>query len=164
LDLHLVSAVGAGNFKIIRDRQDICLLHYSNWFSSEAEARIHGNHIKITPRNFGFQSYNIYKDDRHCGVIIYSWFKHIKINLARLDGGEDRFFLRPRGFLKPWYQLIGSKGVVILQLRGSKKPIQLDYRYEIELHSDGYADGAINELLIYCGFAVNLHKFAIACF
>lgn len=131
---------------------------YIDWFSNKAVVEYNSQCIEIVPKNFWKSKFDIYKNDVDCGDIIFNWMGHVIIRLSRLDGApDDEFLLKHRGLISTEYDLITINNERVLTLKANYDWSKLKYFYSIEKENHGFLDEVLDEFLIYCGFAANLH-------
>ena len=156
--LKLQSISHLGDFRLMKDDIERFELKYSDWFSSDAATQFNGQTIEIRPRNIWNSKFDIFKDNQDCGDIIFNWRGHVIIRLIRLDdGGEDEFLLKHRGILNTRYDLISAQARHILTLTANYNWSKFKYFYSVDNENHDIPDIVLEEFLIYCGFAANLH-------
>lgn len=60
--MKIISSSGKGNFKLIKNDDEVCELVYTNWFSEKAKAVLNGNNIEIKPKNIWTSKVDIFKN------------------------------------------------------------------------------------------------------
>jgi len=154
----LESIDSRGSFRLLRDETERFKLKYTNWFNSKAETSYNQQDIIIRSKNLWNSKFDIFKDNRDCGDITFNWMGHVIIRLTRADGkGEDEFLLKHRGILGRLYELLTEKNTHLLTLKASFNWSKFKYNYTVAREGHDFPDAILDELLIYCGFAANLH-------
>ena len=154
----LESIDSRGSFRLLRNNAEEFRLKYTNWFSSKAVTSFNHQDIMMRPKNIWMSKFDIFKDDVDVGDIIFNWMGHVIIRLVRADGkGEDEFLLKHRGILSTQYELRTEDNEHLLTLKAGFNWKKFKYNYEVTREDHDYPDVVLNELLIYCGFAANLH-------
>lgn len=154
----LESTDSRGSFRLLRDNRERFVLKYTSWFSSKAITSCNDEDISIQPKNIWMSKFDIFKDGVDVGDIIFNWMSHVIIRLTRADGkGEDEFLLKHRGILSSQYELLTEKDHHLLTLKASFNWSKFKYNYSVEREDHDFPDEILDELLIYCGFAANLH-------
>jgi len=154
----LESIDSRGSFRLLRDGGAQFVLKYTNWFSSKAETAYNDQTIEIRSKSMWNSKFDIFKNGQDCGDIIFNWMGHVIIRLTRADGkGEDEFQLKHRGIISTQYELLTEKNEHLLTLKASFNWSKFKYNYAVERENHDFLDAVLDELLIYCGFAANLH-------
>jgi len=154
----LESTSSKGSFQLLRDGHHRFELAYKGWFSSNARSAYNGQSIEIKSKNIWMSKFDIWKDGQDCGDIIFNWMSHVIIRLTRADGsGEDEFLLKHRGILSTQYELWNADERHLLTLKAGFNWSKFKYNYSVEDEDHEYPQDVLDELLIYCGFAANLH-------
>lgn len=158
MTLLLESTDSRGSFRLLRGTNQQFELKYQNWFSSKATTHLNDQDITLQSKNFWMSKFDIFKDGVDVGDIIFNWMGHVIIRLIRADGkGEDEFLLKHRGILSSQYELLTEKQERLLTLKAGFNWKKFKYNYEVIREDHDFPDIVLDELLIYCGFAANLH-------
>ena len=158
MSILLESTDSRGSFRLLRDGAEQFQLQYQNWFSSKAETDFNDQQIMMKSKNIWMSKFDIFKDGVDVGDIIFNWMGHVIIRLTRADGsGEDEFLLKHRGVLSSQYELRTETDKHLLTLKAGFNWKKFKYNYDVIRQDHDYPDVVLNELLIYCGFAANLH-------
>ena len=158
MSILLESIDSRGSFRLLRDGAEEFQLKYKNWFSSQAVTSFNNQEIMMRPKNIWMSKFDIFKDGVDVGDIIFNWMGHVIIRLTRADGkGEDEFLLKHRGLFSSQYELLTEKNERLLMFKAGYNWKKFKYNYEVIREDHDYPDIVLNELLIYCGFAANLH-------
>jgi len=156
--LLLESIDSRGSFRLLRDGAEQFQLKYQNWFSSKAMTAYNDQQIIMKSKNIWMSKFDIFKNDKDVGDIIFNWMGHVIIRLTRADGkGEDEFLLKHRGILSTQYELRTENNEHLLTLKAGFNWKKFKYNYEVIREKHDYPAIVLDELLIYCGFAANLH-------
>jgi hypothetical protein len=147
-----------GSFRLLREGEAQFELSYTNWFSSRAETSYGGQDIALKSKNIWMSKFDIFKNGVDCGDIIFNWMGHVIIRLTRADGaGEDEFLLKHRGILSTQYELHDASKSHLLTLKAGFNWSKFKYNYTVTQENHDFPQEVLDELLIYCGFAANLH-------
>lgn len=158
MTVFLESTSSKGSFRLLREGQSRFELAYKGWFSGEAMTAFNGQDIKIKSKNIWMSKFDIFKNELDCGDIIFNWMSHVIIRLTRADGaGEDEFLLKHRGILSTQYELWSANERHLLTLKAGFNWSKFKYNYSVEDEDHEFPQDVLDELLIYCGFAANLH-------
>ena len=158
--LEIMSRSGVHDFDILREGQLVASLRKKGWFHGPAKALINDEAVKFVSESIFSTRYKIYKNEKPCGQIEIDWVGNIHISLMRaLDAGQDIFKLKRKTWSARHYVLLYAKREPLLQLKGEFRWAEFSYHYDIEEGKHDYPDEAINELLVYCAFALKLASF-----
>lgn len=149
------STTGTGNFKIENDENEFLELKYKNWFSSNAKTQYNNKEIEIKPKNFWNTSFDIFHNGKDVGDITFNWMSNAMITI-----NEDVYLLKAIGMWDLKFELITENNDRIFLIKPNLKWQKLKYDYDIELISPNHELNKSIELLIYVGFATNLHMTA----
>jgi len=156
--IHLQSLSNKWDFRITRDRVAISDVMYNrSWFSKTASARVNTQTITIKHQSIWRKSFLILKDGKPCGEIRSNWSSKVTIALKRSDrNGYDKFIVSQNGWFLPRCLLKTEAGDSLLRFDGKFNWRTFKINYKIVELDHHYENEAINELLVYSGFAVNL--------
>lgn len=159
--LELISTAGRGNYTLVEESRDVAQLKYKNWLSSTAIVSIDDRVIEIKPKNIWHSKNIISIDGTKVGTIRTNWKGHIIIERQHEDTTK-RWTLKNKGFMKYVFKLYDEQNDVVLTLESAMNWKKLSYQYRIELLDTGYDIDFIKELVIYCGYGINMHLNMIA--
>lgn len=156
--LKLESISGKWNYRLLRDERSVFEVSYKEgWFSRNARSSVNGQEIEIRSKSMWQNKFDIIKDKKKCGEIRSKWDGGIVIKLKRADGkGFDEFTLKLKGFFARSYELRSSKGELILTFKTKFNWKTFRYNYQVQEVDHHYPDEAVDELLVYSGYGVNL--------
>ena len=156
--IKLYSLSNKWDFRIARNETPFSEVRYNrNWFSKSAKADVNGQSISIEPQSMWHNTYRIVKDGKPCGEIRSNWSSKVTISLKRSDGkGSDNFIISQNGWFGPRCILKTPTGKSLLRFDSKFNWSTFKFNYTVTELEHDYPDEAINELLVYCGFAVNL--------
>ncbi len=156
--LKMESLSGKGNFRLIRDDVRVLDVLYSeHWFSKNAETVVNGQKIEIKSKGLWQNKFNIFKNSKPCGEIVVRWDGKIYITLNRSDGkGRDVFSLKRKGWFMQSHELLSDRREKLLAFDTKFNWKTFRFNFNVRELDHNYPDKAIDELLVYSGFAVNL--------
>lgn len=154
--MKIVSSSGKGNFKLTENNKDICELVYKNWFSEQAKTILNGNLIEIKPKNIWTSRVDIYKDKTIIGDITFNLKGHMVIRLEKENGKEFNYLLKNKSKWKLRFEVFNESKIQQFSLKSVNNWTKLNYDYDVEM-ANYNSEFAIEELLIYCGYAANLY-------
>ena len=160
--MKIISTSGKGNFKIERDSVEILELVYQNWFSSTASTTYNKTEIEIKSKNVWGSKFDIFKNQIDKGDIIFNWKGDIIIRLIDQSNNESSWLLKSKGFWKQQFELSDENDNLVCILRPNMNWSKLNYNYEIEYFLDTIDQEMIIQLIIYCGFGINLYMTMMA--
>jgi hypothetical protein len=146
------------DFQIARHEAAFSEVRYSrNWFSKTARAKVNGQTILIKPLSILNNKFSISKNGRPCGQIHSNWTSRVSLSLKRSDGnGSDHFIISQKGWFGPRWVLKTEAGEPLLRFNSKFNWRTFKFNHRVTEFEHDYPDEAINELLVYSGFAVNL--------
>lgn len=156
--LKMESIAGKWNYRLLRGGEGVFDVIYDDgWFTRNAKTVVNGQHIRLKSKSIWQSKFNIIKNKKICGELRLQWDGGVTIKLKRSDGkGFDVFNLKRKGFFSRSYELSGKDGNVLLVFDTKFNWKTFKYNYRIREIDHHYPDEAIDELLVYSGFAVNL--------
>lgn len=156
--LKMESIAGKWNYRLLRDGHGVFdVIYDAGWLSRNAKTSVNGQNIRLRSKSIWQTKFEIIKDDKDCGELRMSWDGGVKIKLKRSDGkGFDIFQLKRKGIFARSYELTNEKAEVLLVFETKFNWSTFRYNYRIREVEHHYPDQAIDELLVYSGFAVNL--------
>ena len=92
--MKIISSSGKGNFKLIKNDDEVCELAYTNWFSEKAQTALNGNNIVIKPKNIWTSKVDIFKNESQIGDITFNLKGHMVIRLQKANGKEFNYLLK----------------------------------------------------------------------
>lgn len=161
------------SFEMIRDEVVIGGLAYASDMRSPkgnpafaaATAHIHGIDAEITANNSnksnGSMEFYVSKGGDRIGELDFDWKGRGKLELSRVDGGEDKFKIKPKG-VNSWWFLVEHNGYPIVELRPTKKYSKESYNFEVRVRSRRMPPRIMDELCVYLGFAANIYMAKMA--
>ncbi|MBB6325657.1 hypothetical protein FHS59_001272 [Algoriphagus iocasae] len=154
--MNLISISGNGSFKLVDEHKEVVKLKYTNWFLGKAETYLDHQKIEIKPKGLFNSSADIKRHGRKIGDISMSWKGKMKIQFENQEGVKFIFSLNRTGVWKSDFTVKDDKGNPVLNFIANRnwRKIKTDYQIDI-LQSLESVD--IHELLLYCGYAINLH-------
>ncbi|SHI48951.1 hypothetical protein SAMN05443429_10231 [Cruoricaptor ignavus] len=155
--MKIISVAGRGNFIIQRDNYEILQVKYKNWFSSNAKTKLGNENIEIKAKNIWQSKFDIIKNKKDVGDIIFNWKGDIIIRILNKENIEENFLLKSKGFWKSYFELINEEGEIVCILNSSVNWSKLNYNYEVENITDKYDEIKIYELTIYSVFGANIY-------
>lgn len=154
--MNLISTSGNGSFKVLEGHQEIFKLNYTNWFLGKAEAFLDRQKIEIKPKGIFQTKSEIRKHGKNIGTIGMSWNGKMHIQYTNEEGKFLKFILERTGFWQSDFCLKNELDEVLMELKASSNWKKLKSDYTIVLkHEDPQVEN--NELLVYVGYAMNLH-------
>lgn len=154
--MKIVSNSHRGDFQLVEDSVQILEMKYNNWFSGKAQAFFKGQHLEIKPKNLWSSKFNICKNGKEAGSIVFNMSGKINIRIKNEEGQELSFILKPKGMLKLRFELLDEAETSVLMLSTVNYWSKLRYDYQVEL-GEMIPELDVQELLIYCGYAANLY-------
>lgn len=154
--MRIVSSSGKGNFKLTENNKEICELAYKNWFSENAKTIINGNDIEIKPKNIWTSKVDIYKNEDIIGDITFNLKGHMVIRLEKENGREFNYLLKNKAKWKLRFEVLNESKILQFSLNSVNNWTKLNYDYDVEM-ANYNSEFAIEELLIYCGYAAYLY-------
>lgn len=154
--MKIISSSGKGNFKLIKNDDEICELAYTNWFSEKAQTALNGNNIVIKPKNIWTSKVDIFKNESQIGDITFNLRGHMVIRLEKPNGKEFNYLLKNKAKWKLRFEVFNESDIQQFSLTSVNNWTKLNYDYDVEL-ADYNSEFEIEELLIYCGYAANLY-------
>lgn len=154
--MKIISSSGKGNFKLIKNDEEICELVYKNWFSETAKTSLNGNNIEIKPKNIWTSRVDIFKNEIKIGDITFTLKGHMVIRLIKPNGKEFNYVLKNKAQWKLRFDVFDESGVHQFSLNSTNTWTKLNYDYDIEM-KEYDSEFEIEELLLYCGYAANLY-------
>ncbi len=154
--MKISSSSGKGNFKLTKDKEEICELIYNNWFSGKATTVLKGNKIEIKPKNIWTSSVEIHKNESKIGDITFNLKGQMVIRLSKPNGEEFNYVMKNKAKWTLKFDVFDESDVHQFSLNSVNKWTQLNYDYDIEMAAYN-SNFDIEELLVYCGYAANLY-------
>ncbi|WP_348661552.1 aminotransferase [Croceibacter atlanticus] len=154
--MKIISSSGKGNFKLIKNDDEVCELVYTNWFSEKAKAVLNGNNIEVKPKNIWTSKVDIFKNKSQIGDITFNLKGHMVIRLEKENGKEFNYLLKNKAKWKLRFEVFNESEAHQFSLNSVNKWTKLNYDYDVEM-ADYNSEFEIEELLIYCGYAANLY-------
>ncbi|MDT0685925.1 aminotransferase [Autumnicola psychrophila] len=154
--MKIVSSSGKGNFKIIKNDQEVCELVYNNWFSDKAQTVLNRNNIEIKPKNIWTSKVDIFTNKKKIGDITFNLKGHMVIRLEKEDSKEYNYLLKNKAKWKLRFEVYNESEILQFSLNSVNKWNKLNYDYNVEV-ADYNSEFELEELLIYCGYAANLY-------
>lgn len=154
--MKITSSSGKGNFKLTKNKEEICELVYNNWFSGKAKTVLNGNNIEIKPKNIWTSRVEIYKNKNKIGDITFNLKGHMVIRLTKSDGEEFNYLLKNKAKWKLRFEIFNESNTHQFSLNSVNDWTKLNYDYDIEM-VDYNSKFEIEELVVYCGYAANLY-------
>ena len=154
--MNLISTSGNGSLKLMDEHRELVKLSYTNWFLGKAETYLERQKIEINPKGLFSTSAEIRRHGRKIGGISMSWKRKMKIHFENSTGEKSSFTLKRTGTWKSDFNVQDEHGNTVLNFISNSnwRKLKTDYQIEI-LQLKETID--LNELLIYCGYAINLH-------
>ena len=153
--MKIVSTKGHGNFKIENNEKDFLELTYEKWFSNKAKTKFNNVEIEIKPENFWNTSFVIFHNGNEVGDISFNWVSNAAITI-----NKDKYLLKTTGFWGMNFEFINEKEDKIFLIKPNLNWKKGKYDYAIEIVPENYELTKMIELLIYVGYAANLHMTA----
>jgi hypothetical protein len=156
--IRLQSLSSKWDFRISRDKAPFSdVLYNRNWFNKTVTATVNNQTILIKPQSIWNNKFTILTEGKICGEIRSNWTSKVIISLKRSDRkGFDKFVLSQNGWFMPRCLLKTESGQSLLRFDGKFNWRTFKINYKVTELDHPYEDEAINELLVYSGFAVNL--------
>ncbi|NNE13656.1 MAG: aminotransferase [Saprospiraceae bacterium] len=154
--MKIESTSGKGNFRLIKNSQEVCELIYNNWFSDKAKTVLNGNNIEIKPKNIWTSKVDIYRNDKNIGDITFSLKGYMIIRLQNSKGTELNFVMKNKAKWKLKFEIYNESDILQFALKSVNDWTKLNYDYDIEI-ANYDSEFQLEELLIYCGYAANLY-------
>lgn len=154
--MKIVSTSGKGNFKLIKNDEEICELVYKNWFSEKAKTTLNDNNIEIKPKNIWTSRVDILKNEIKIGDITFNLKGHIVIKLIKSNDKEFNYLLKANSQRKLSFDILNESNVIQFSLNSKNTWTKLNYDYDIEI-KDYDSEFELEEIIIYCGYAANLY-------
>jgi hypothetical protein len=155
----IISEGGVGEFSVLNAAGDhVTVFSYRGWFSSTGSAPTERGRVTIKARDKWQTSFIIQRSRKNIGEIIFNWRGSIVIALTDSNDSVCQFLLEDSGNSK--WLLKDQKGhpvlSMLMQSHWSKK--NTEYQIKVKRKTSAHID----ELLIACGYAVNLNNSKIA--
>lgn len=157
------------SFELVRDGVVIGGLAYASDMRSpmgnvafaSGALHIHGIDAKITAKNSnssrGDLEYNVVKSGREIGDMGFDRKGKVKLKLSRIDGGSDKFEIKPRGLTSFWF-LVEHRGNPVLELKPTEKYRRHAFHYRVNQRSRRLPERVLDELCVYITFAANVYN------
>lgn len=160
---HIHSTSPKGNFALDdEEHHELFKLKYENWFSSKANAQTSEHQYIIKSRNIWWTKFDVFREGRDIGDLSFNWKGNVVIRLLDKRNMQRVFILRGKGIWGAMVQLVDENSKQIFSLKPDFKWSKFNYSYELDLEPDIDPDIDIVELLICCGYAVNLYMSRIS--
>ncbi|WP_375324273.1 aminotransferase [Flagellimonas sp. GZD32] len=154
--MKISSSSGKGNFKLTKDKEEICELIYNNWFSGKATTVLKGNKIEIKPKNIWTSSVEIHKNESKIGDITFNLKGQMVIRLSKPDGEEFNYVMKNKAKWTLKFDVFDASNELQFSLNSVNKWTKLNYDYDIEMEREN-PEFDMEELALYCGYAANLY-------
>lgn len=143
---------------VLRDNHQVAKLRREGWFSSNTEATVNDDKITFVSTSILGKKFNILKNTRQCGNITCHWTGKVTICLNRSDGkGQDKFTLKNTEWFGGSYALRDNASQKLFEIKGKMSWASWKTNYTVREFDHGYVDEAVNELLVYCTYALKMH-------
>ncbi|MBN3581788.1 hypothetical protein JYB64_05270 [Algoriphagus aestuarii] len=154
--MNLISISGNGSFKLMDEHREVVKLKYTNWFLGKAETFLDRKKIEIKPKGLFNTNAEIRKHGRKIGDISMSWNGKMKIQFENQEGEKTSFTLKRTGVWKSDFSVIDKSGNTVIKFIANSNWRKLKTDYKIE-NLQSTETEEIHELIVYCGYAINLH-------
>lgn len=156
--IQILSAAGSFNFIIKRDERKVAELIRKGWITPTTKAKVNEDEITFISASLWGGKYDILKNARKCGKITCHWTGKMKISLYRSDGkGQDTFTLKNKEWFGGGYELRDTHDQPIFGILGKFSWSNWKTHYTVEEFNHPYPEQAVDELLVYCAYALKVH-------
>ena len=147
-----------GSFVIKDDSTDLLKVFYKKWFSSQAETELNGVELIIKPKGVWQSKFDILKDGKYGGNIVFTWKGHIVISLEDNIGDKSEWIVKSRGFWDHRFEVSNNSEKLMLVLKPNFNWKNFKYNYEIRTLEESISKNEMLELILYSCFGANLYK------
>ena len=154
-------------FKSINSREDFIFekqglkifeLKFPKWYSHRAVVSYDKSNIEIKPKSIWKSEYIILKNNQKKGSITSNWKGEVSIQFFDELNHKHNFQLMSKGFWKQRFELYNDKMSLLNIITPSVNLKKISSDYELENKANSLEEKHFNELMIYTGFYVILHK------
>lgn len=157
----IISKRGIGEFLILDAKGDaLTIFTYKGWISSTGSARVEEDVIKIKSHDDRDTSFEIFRNKKEIGHIIFNWRGFIVITMKDAGGKAHEYMLKKTG--KAVWVLEDEHEKEVLTMRSDTHWSRVSYSYKIRIR--GKITVHPLELLIACGYGTNLNTSMVAAF
>ena len=147
-----------GDFIFQKEGLKIFELKFPKWYSHRAVVIFGKSNIEIKPKSIWKNEYIILKNNQKKGSIISNWKGAVSIQFFDELNHKHNFQLISKGFLKQRFEIYNDKMSLLTIVTLSVNWKKLSSDYELENKSNSLEEKHFNELMIYTGFYVIIHK------
>jgi len=144
-------------FILCDDTAELLDVYYKGMFSHAASTELEGTFIEIEVKNALNTKFSIIKNNVSSGEIHFKWNRHITIQYFDETMQQTNWKVYPKGMIKQRFEIKDEHETLYLIITPSLKWSKMKYIYHIEQECPDISTADLTELLIYCGYVVNLY-------